>query len=238
MAMGHHLTIYSYEPGAISGVPAGVEVRDANEVMSDPRRTRLFDTAFRALGSDFFRYEVFAKGLGYWVDLDLLFLKPLEFDEPYVFGWESSKSINGAVLKLPQGSPMLHELRGIPEKNWCPPFFGPRRRAIYYWNRLRRGDVMLENLPWGVAGPAMLTYLARKYSLTHFAQSKSVFYPLDYADAQLIFEDAEIVEALIRPETRALHMWNSRLRGLVDQPPPQGSYIDTACRSYGIAYST
>src|SRR5438270_10250941 len=100
LAVGHPYTLYSYEPDTLRGVPAGIEVKDAREVMDDPRRLRHFEGKFKALGSDFFRYEIFAKELGYWVDLDVLFLRPLTFADDYVFGWEKPGSINGAVLKL------------------------------------------------------------------------------------------------------------------------------------------
>ena len=42
-----------------------------------------------AIGADLFRYALLSKDLGYWVDMDLYFLKPLDFEGPYVFGWES-----------------------------------------------------------------------------------------------------------------------------------------------------
>lgn len=234
MDAGHPVTVYSYTPDSLTGVPSGAKIGDARDVMSDERRTRLLQGRYRALGSDFFRYEVFAKGLGYWVDLDVLVLKPLAFEEEHVFGWEHATSINGAVLRLPQASKMLAELRNIPESNWCPPYFGPRRKAAYYFKRLTSAEVRLEDLPWGAVGPAMITYLARKYDTARLAQPKSVFYPLDYDQATKLFEHADVVEAMIEPNTLAVHMWNSKLRGLVDRPPPPGSYVDVACRKHGI----
>ena len=231
---GHEVVLWSYEPDALRGVPDGVDVRDAREVMSDPRRVRLFEGKFKALGSDFFRYEICAKRLGYWVDLDLLFLRPLDFAEPYVFGWEKPGSINGAVLKIPADSPMLDELRAIPEKNWRPPFFGPRRTFLYYWRRFTKGEVKLEDLPWGAAGPAMITYLAGKHDLLRFVQPRSVFYPLPYERATDVYADAGVVQAQLSPDTHAIHFWNSRLRELAKQPPPEGSYMAQACRDHGI----
>lgn len=235
-AVGHAVTLYSYDYRTLSGVPEGVDVRDAREVMSDPRRTKLFEGRFKALGSDFFRYEIFQHRLGYWADLDVIFLKPLAFAQDYVFGWENDGiSVNGAVLRLPAG-PVLDELRAIPEENWCPPFFGPRRKLAYLAQRIR-GPVKLEDLPWGAAGPAMITYLARKHGVLGQAQPKEVFYPLPYDRAQALFDKSEVVESLVQPTTVAIHMWNSRLRDLVDQPPPDDSYIAKLCRQHGVAWS-
>ena len=233
LAAGHPYTLYSYEPGKLSRVPDGVQVADAREVMSDPRRIRYFEGKFKALGSDFFRYEIFAQSLGYWADLDVIFLRPLQFDDDYVFGWEKKNSINGAVLKIPTGSAMLEQLRNIPERDWCPPFFGPRRRLNYYIQRLR-GHVELEDLPWGAAGPAMITYLANALGLARKAQPVPVFYPVPYARAEMLFGPAQQVHSLITSETTAVHMWHSRLHTLAKQPPPRGSYIDELCREYDV----
>lgn len=232
-AQGHPYTLYSYTPETLAGVPDGVEVRHANEVMDDPRRVRYFEGKFKALGSDFFRYELMAKSLGYWVDLDLIFLKPLDLREDCVFGWEGPKSINGAVLKIPAGSPMLEALRGIPERNWCPPFFGPRSRLKYYWQRIN-GPVELEDLPWGSAGPGMIAYLAQRYGLLGETQPIEVFYPLPYTEARKLFGPASEVEKLIKPNTIAIHMWHSSLGDLPDNPPASGSYIEKLCRQYDI----
>lgn len=231
---GHEVTVWSYEPRSLGGVPAGVEIRDAREVMSDERRVKLFEGKFKALGSDFFRYEVCAKRLGYWVDLDLIFLRPLDFSTPYVFGWERSGSINGAVLKLPAGSPILEELRNLPEKNWRPPFFGPKRILFYYWSRFTRGEVKLEDLPWGAAGPAMITYLAGRYDLLRFVQPQTVFYPLPYDRARDVYADAAVIRSLLSSETRTIHIWNSRLGELAKQPPPAGSYMAEVCLEHGV----
>lgn len=234
LAQGHPVTIFSYRPETLEGVPDGVQVRNAAEVMNDRRRVCLFEGKFKALGSDFFRYELFAQQLGYWMDLDVILLRPLDFASEYVFGWEHDTSINGAILKLPANSGMLEELRNIPAKNWLPPFFGPRRTLGYWWMKLRKREVMLEDLPWGVAGPAMITYLARKYDKLESAQPRPVFYPLPYERALDLFDDAEIVEATLAPETRAIHMWHSRLSDWYDRRPPKGSYMDKACRAFDI----
>ena len=75
LSVGHPFRLYSYSPDKLRGVPNGVEVRDANEVVPYPTLARYFDVGLAALGTDFFRYAMQAKGFGYWVDLDLYFIK-------------------------------------------------------------------------------------------------------------------------------------------------------------------
>jgi hypothetical protein len=235
LKVGHPVTIYSYDPDTLAGVPTGAEVADARAVMADERRVKLLRGKFAALGSDFFRYEVFAHRLGYWVDLDVLFLRPLDFAEEYVFGWEKEGSINGAVLRLPAGSKMLEELRNVPETNWRPPYFGPKRSMVYLWQRLSKGEVKLEDLPWGAAGPEMITYLAKREGLAHLAQPRPVFYPIPYEHAGDVFaEDASVVRARLTSETHAIHLWNSRLKEFLKRPPPAESFMAQACREHGV----
>jgi hypothetical protein len=186
------------------------------------------------LASDFFRYALLAKGLGYWVDLDLYFLKPIDFDDDYVFGWENRKSINGAVLRLPRDSHMLRELCSIPDIDWRPPFYGLRKTALFYWERLRKGHIGAENYRWGTFGPAILTYLAKKYDLSGRAKEPSVFYPVRHCDVELLCGPPEKVQTLVSHQTRTVHLWRSVLRRIAITSPPPGSYLEQACRQHGL----
>ena len=166
LSVGHPFTLYSYTPEKLRGVPNGVEVRDANEVVPYRTLARYFDGGWAALGTDFFRYAMQAKGLGTWADLDLYFIRPIDFHDDYVFSWEHEKSINGAVLRLPPNSDMVRELCEISHLNWRPPFYGPRKTAVFYWRRLTEGDIRPENYRWGTFGPMILTYLAKKHRVS------------------------------------------------------------------------
>ena len=211
LSVGHRFTLYSYTAEKLCGVPSGVDVRDANEVVPYKTLARYFDGGWATLGTDFFRYAMQAKGLGYWVDLDLYFLRPVDFHDEYVFGWEHETSINGTVLRLPSDSAMVRELCEISHINWKPPFYGLRKTAVFYWRRLREGDIRPENYSWGTFGPKILTYLAKKYGVSKLAKERSVFYPVRHRQAKLICGPPEFVESQLTNETRAVHLWNSVL---------------------------
>lgn len=234
LALGHPFTLYSYAPKSVKNVPEGVELRDAREVLSAESLTRYFDSGWIALAANFFRYALLAQSLGYWVDMDLIFLRPLDFTEQYVFGWERPDSINNAVLRIPAQSEMMMELLQADRKNWRPPWFGPRRTLLYYLNRLRNGDCYPHHLPWGTFGPALITYLARKYNVASQAQGIDVFYPISYSDAELLFGTPAIVEEKLTARSRAIHVWHSRLFSSLDASPPAGSYLEKMCRHYCI----
>lgn len=234
LSVGHPFTLYSYDPEALEGVPAGVEIRDAAEILPREKLVTYSDTGSVALGANFWRYALLSRGVGYWVDMDFYFLKPFDFTEDYVFGWEYENWINNAVLRIPADSKMAEDLVDIPRPNRRPPWYGPRRSLLYYWERLRKGHMGVEDMPWGTYSSGLVTYVAKKHGVAQRAQPPSVFYPLRWKEARMLYGPAAEVEALLKPETRAVHMWHSRLVGLFDKPPPSGSYIDVACRKHGI----
>jgi len=233
-SVGHEFTLYSYTPDRLRGLPAGIELRDAREIMPEEKLVRYSDSGAVQLGANFFRYALLAKGHGYWVDMDFYFLRPLDFEESYVFGWEYENWINNALLRAPPESGFVRDLCDLPQTNRRPPWFGPKRTLRYYWQRLTKGDIRVQDLPWGTFSAGMVTYLAKKYGVADQAQKPSVFYPVRWKDAAALFGPAEFIEAMITPESRAVHMWYSRLVGLIDKPPPRGSYTDVICRRFGI----
>ena len=234
LAVGHEFTLYSYTPDTLKHVPEGVELRDAREVMPEERLLRYSDSGAIQLGANFFRYALLAKGLGYWVDMDFHFLKPLEFDEPYVLGWEYENWINNAVLRAPANSDFVRDLCELPQTNRRPPWFGPRRTLKYYWSRLTKGDIRVQDLPWGTFSSGLVTYAAKKHGVAAMAQRPSVFYPVRWKDGPALMGPAEIIEEMVRPDTCAVHMWYSHLARFVDKQPPRGSYIDVLCRRYDV----
>lgn len=233
-AAGHDFTLWSYEPDELEGVPPGTNVRDAAEVMPRERLLRYRDSGSIALGANLWRIEMLAKGYGCWVDMDLIFLRPFDFDTPYIYGWEYEGHINNAVLGAPPGSTMVEQLQAIPQPNRCPPWYGPKRTLQFYWRRLREGTIELEDYPWGTFSAGLVTWVVKQEQLSHHAQPPEVFYPVRWKDARDLYEPAEIVEAMLSEETRTVHMWHSRLQGLKDAPPAKGSFIAKMCDRFGV----
>lgn len=232
--VGHPVTLFSYAPDRLKGLPPGIELRDAREVMPEERVVKYAGTNSYALGANFFRYELLAQNRGYWMDADVYVTKPLDFEQPYVFGMEHENTINSAVLCIPSNSDLMRDLCEMPLSNQCPPWYGPKRSLAYYWRRLTQGQVRVEDMLWGTFGPLMVTYLAKKYKVIDQAQKPSVFYPISWKDARKFYEPASVVESMLTPETHAVHLYHSRLVGLSDKRPPTGSYIDQICRKHSI----
>ena len=225
LAAGHPFHVYSYEPDRLKGVPPGAEIKDAAEVMPRERMTAYAECNSFVLGSNFWRYEMLRQGRGFWVDLDLLLLKPLDLDQDYVFGREREGSINTAVMLAPADSALVRDLVEFPKAMRRPPWFGVRRTFNYYARRLYQGPLKLEDLPWGTYGPQMLSYFVQKHGLERFAADPEVFYPVSWRKARLLYEPADKVGALLTDRTYAIHLYNSQLRELAKNPPPRGSFM-------------
>lgn len=235
LAAGHPYHVYSYEPEKLRGVPPGAELRDAAEVMPRERMVAYAECNSYVLGSNFWRYEMLGQGRGYWVDLDVLLLKPLDFDQDYVFGQEREGTFNTAVLYAPRDSGLLQDLREFPKQVRRPPWYGPRRSALYYLRRLRHGPQRIEDFPWGTFGPGMFGYFVEKHGLREYAAPPEVFYPVSWRNAAALYGPAEQVEALLTEETRAIHLYNSQLRELAKSPPPPGSFMASQFNKFGLA---
>jgi Alpha 1,4-glycosyltransferase conserved region len=226
--------LWSYDPENLEGVPHGTNLRNAAEVMPQERLLRYRDSGSVALGANFWRIELLAKGLGCWVDMDFIFLKPLDFDSEYIFGWEYENWVNNAVLWAPAQSDFVADLRAIPKANLCPPWWGPKNRLKFYWRRLREGPIALEDYPWGTFSAGLVTYGIKRNGLNEQVQAPDVFYPVRWKDARSLYEPSAVVEAMLTERTHAVHMWHSRLQGLKDVPPPPGTFIDKMCQQFGV----
>ena len=234
VSVGHEFVLWSYDPDALTDVPAGIEVRDAAEVMARDQLVSYRDTGSVALGANLWRIQLLAKGFGCWVDMDFIFIKPIDLSEPYIFGWEHEGWINNAIILAPPDSQLIHDLVETPKPNKCPPWFGPRRSMMYYWRRMREGHIGIEDMPWGTYSSGMLTHCVKRNGLESFAKSPEELYPVRWKDAAMLYGPAEAVRALITDATRGIHMWHSRLGDLVRNPPPPGSYIEEVCRQFGV----
>ena len=235
LATGHGFRLFSYEPGRLKGVPEGVELQDASEIMPRDKLITYSDTGAVALGANFWRYHLLSKGFGPWCDMDLLFLRQFPRQD-YVFGWEHGGWINNAVMAAPADSPFVNDLLNLPKPNARPPWFGPRRSLLFYLRRLKEGHIGFEDMPWGTYSSGLVTYLVKKHQLTHTALPPTAFYPVEWGEAKMLYGPAEQVEEKITPETIGVHLWHSRLGDLRQRPPPEDSYVGRAASHLGVRF--
>src|SRR5690606_19243092 len=86
VANGHPVRLHVYEEPR--NVPNGVTLVDAAEILP---RSALFAHARSgsfAVFADWFRYRLLYERGGLWVDTDVVCLKPLDYEQAEIFGWQ------------------------------------------------------------------------------------------------------------------------------------------------------
>lgn len=231
VAHGHPVVLYSY--GEVSGVPAGVEQRDAAEVL--PRamaETLRYRNGSYALFSNMFRMELQKRELGMWVDADVVAMRPMDLDGPFVVGRESDRFLNGAILKLSPDSPVLRDWLTTAASGKVPPWL-PFHRAPKAWLRQTLGGTIHPSeLPFGTFGPKSITALAARHGLTGAAQPEPVFYPLHPREAVRLYDPTLALGSIVTEATRTIHLWNEKLGALKKTAPPEGSILSDLLRRY------
>ena len=113
VSQGHDFNLWTYSDIRCP-LPAGVTVRDAAEIIPEEyvfRRSKAdmeigVGTGSCAGFSDLFRYKLLYEYGGYWTDMDVTCLRPLNFEEPYVFRSHRLGAV-GNVMKCPPSSRLM-----------------------------------------------------------------------------------------------------------------------------------
>ncbi|MDD9855488.1 MAG: glycosyltransferase [Gammaproteobacteria bacterium] len=110
---GHAFHLYTYAD--VGGIPEGAVNKDANEILPASEIFKQSAQGVRGL-SNYFRYALLAKRGGWWVDMDLICIKPFEFDDEIVFceELEGDMHYQTAVLHFPPQHPLMVFMR-----DWC-----------------------------------------------------------------------------------------------------------------------
>lgn len=219
---GHRLTLYCY--GSVAGVPEGVVVEDASEIIPE---TEIFRHDAGSVGhfSDWFRYELQARGMGTWIDTDVYLLRPLDEEREHLFGEQAVGLLNNAVLRLAEDSPILPELLHPFRERVTPAWLPLRIQLGAKLRELAHGKADLGRLPWGSTGPHALTELARKYSLMSEALPQDFFYPVTWQRAGWVLDPRIALQDVVSERTVAIHLWNECIRTFKVRPAPEGSFL-------------
>src|SRR5438552_1322014 len=102
---GHPFHLYVYDH--VEGVPEQAKVCDANEIVPSSRIFFYSKHNSCAGFANMFRYKLLLERGGWWVDTDVVCLRPFDFPEEYVFSSELSAGreiVNCGAIKAPKGS--------------------------------------------------------------------------------------------------------------------------------------
>lgn len=231
---GHEVHLFTYEP--VNGVPEGVLVRDANEILPE---SSIFQYAGRrsyAAFANWFRYEMLLREGGVWVDTDVVCLKPFDFEIQPVFGREQADRVNNAVLGGDAGLELFAELgRLAADPNLLLPSDTVREKRRKLRRRYLQGN-RRGNIRWGETGPQALTRAAQALGCFDRALPVTAFYPIHSLCWTTIFDETYPSPERYFPDSYAIHLWNEMLRRTPgfekDRTYPSNSLIEELKRRY------
>lgn len=149
---GHQYHLYVYDD--VKNVPAGVVIKDGNEILPASKIFQYKQQASYSGFSNFFRYKLLLERGGWWVDIDTVCLRPFDFSEEYAFSSETAMGqefINSGICKAPAGSEAM----------------------AFAWGVCEKKDP--DKLVWGETGPRLIAAAVQKFSLERYKQSPEVF---------------------------------------------------------------
>ena len=203
---GYQINVYSYAP--LSGLPAGVEARDARDIAPESALGSFLYAGKPNLShfSDYFRYLLFQKTDQIWVDADMYLARKIGEDLPAtILAREWQPSICGAIMRIGPESGNLDTL-------------------------LRETEATMgKDLLWGETGPLLLTKTFGKATLLERAFRPERFYALDHDDFWKVFLPDCLSECQRRTELSwGIHLWNNIIDTLGYWKviaPPAGSFL-------------
>jgi hypothetical protein len=236
VAVGHKVTVYSFEP--LAQLPDGVGNAEAEAILphsfSEKLRPPQPDGSWRDWTilqfSDFFRMRLMARGAGLWLDADVLLLKSVEIDpaKPF-FAWERPRQLGNSALYLPADHPIVMAFEDLMEQEeLTPDWLALRHRLTFALRQLRGGSNRLSDIRIAIYGPASLTALARRAGELRHALPQKSFYAV-HADPKRFFERSDFSKLISDPEIIGLHI-SPKGRGI--QPPVAGSLYAWAAEKF------
>lgn len=140
-ANGHDFHLWKY--GDLSNIPAdtapgSVVLRDGNEIL--PQKEIFLQNGSLAAFSDWFRWELMRQIGGWYVDMDIICIRPHQFNDKVVFQKTATSYYNSNFIKFPKGhavaeamaSACAHPNRVVPW-DYVGRRWRKRGRSIWFW---------------------------------------------------------------------------------------------------------
>lgn len=209
---GHQVNLYTYDN--LPDIPEGVNVCDANEIIHHSKIFKHKQTGSYAVFSDVFRYRMLQHIDGLYVDCDAYCIKPVTLPEyGYLMGFEDDNNIANGTLALPKNSQLLQRLVEMTEDEYfIPEWYANKKKRRLKWKKLFGLAKHLADMPWGVTGPAALTYYAKQYQVEHLAQAPDIFYPVPYQRISQLLDPNLTLDDVVTKNTLCVHLYNECLR--------------------------
>jgi hypothetical protein len=233
LAHGHPYHLYAYS--TLEGVPNGVTVMDANAIV--PEKFIFRTAGSLSIFSDWFRQELlFARG-GYWADMDIVCLKPLDFAEPIVLGKVDCSRVSNALTRFPAGHQVTRQLADVSrEPNTPMPYDSERDRRKKMIRKYLLGN-RRNNVEWGEAsGPSGFTRMVKHHGLWRLAKPYYYFHPVHFSFWACNFDNTFEEGMDFFRSSYCVHLWNEKIRRAgrsKEGPFNPGSLVQRMMERYG-----
>ncbi len=183
---GHEFHLYTY--GEVAGIPGGAIVKDGNEIIPADK-IFYYKNGSPSGFSNWFRYALLINHGGYWVDMDMVCLRPFDFPQDIVLSYEGEQkhevnSVGTTVLKFPKSHPLLIALADS---------------CANYKNR--------DGCDWGaVGGPVALTQFVKQFNMQADVLSSDVFFPIPNLCWSNLYENVTIG---FDESNFGVHLWHN-----------------------------
>lgn len=215
----HHpgqVDLFTYGP--VADVPDGVRICDASNIVPRESVFSYFRGSYAGF-ADLFRWQLLHQRGGYWIDTDMLCIRPFDFQVPIVFGKETESfgktfwSAAVGVLRFPAGHEVTRYMVQRCLNPHRPDQHDRSRHRLQKWYR-RNFSRSISPVVWGGAGgPKGFAYAVNKFDLHAFMQDNTVFYPVHGTLWNAPFDTTYEGDYALFQKTRAVHLWNEMLRG-------------------------
>lgn len=231
LSNGHEFHLYTTHPDC-RGIPEGTVVHATSEVVPEDAHTWFTGPNHF---SDYFRSHLICKKGGWYVDVDIVCLKPFDFPEPYVLLCESPDGgvsslldpayLTGCLFKAPAEAPFLQNIvNEIESRN-------PQKGCD-----LTR---IIGNINAGI-GPGLFRKWVPKAGLQDYYRDSAVFDAIGCLDGKQYVRFVSGGQSWSFPEkSRAIHLrcsyWQHGNLGLnPNKNYPEDSLYEQLKKKYGV----
>ncbi|MFY0310059.1 class I SAM-dependent methyltransferase [Leisingera sp. D0M16] len=237
---GHEVILFTYDE--VKGVPDGVQVADANDILPADRIIRHAKTGSPAYHADIFRLHMLRQTNYVWADTDAYCCQPWDIKGKHFHGWISDNKpmVNNGVLRLPKTSKTLKAMLQFTSDEYpIPPWYSARKQAELQALKDAGQGVHVSLLPWGVWGPDALTWFLQETGEVSNSRPGHVIYPVPFKRAGVVLNPNRPDQArgYIRSDTLSIHFWGRRFRNIAAKyggVPAEGSYVHELLAKHGI----
>ncbi|PHQ97903.1 MAG: SAM-dependent methyltransferase [Marinosulfonomonas sp.] len=238
---GHEVVLYTY--GKVKGVPKGVKIADADDVLPSKKIIRHARTGSPAYHADVFRLHMLKQTDYIWADTDAFCCQPWDIKKGKHFhGWISDNKpmVNNGVLRLPKTSKTLKAMLKFTSDEYpIPPWYSDQKQKELQDLKNAGKGVHVSLLPWGVWGPDALSWFLKDTGEIKHSKPGHVIYPVPFAITGVTLNPnrAQKARDLIKEDTLSIHFWGRRFRNIAIKyggEPAEGSYVAELCKRHKI----